>query len=158
VAAVRAAVEREPSGPSVPDQPPEAEQAVALVEVQVSMAVLPLAMLVGLAVKETVGGAAATVTVADCDAYPPLPVQVRVNCVVALSATVVWEPLVASAPVHPPEAAQLVALLAFQLRTADPPLLTVVGFVVSVTVGAAASTETVTDFAALPPELMHVIV
>jgi hypothetical protein len=132
VAAVRAAVEREPSGPSAPDQPPEAVQAVALVEDQVSMA--------------------------DWDAYPPLPVQVRVNCVVLRRATVVCEPLVPSAPVHPPEAAQLVALLAFQLRTADPPLLTVVGFVVSVTVGVAASTETVTDFAALPPELTHVIV
>ncbi len=61
----------------VPDQPPEAVQEVALVELQVSVEVPPEATLVGLAVSVTVGADAVTVTVADCGApVPPDPVQV----------------------------------------------------------------------------------
>ncbi len=63
----------------VPDQPPEAVQEVALVELQVSVEVPPEATLVGLAVSETAGDGAVTVTVADCGALvPPAPVQVSV--------------------------------------------------------------------------------
>jgi hypothetical protein len=52
--------------------------AVALVADQVSIELPPLATLVGLALKETLGGVADTVTVADCDAVPPEPVQLSV--------------------------------------------------------------------------------
>jgi hypothetical protein len=64
----------------VPDQPPEAEQEVALVEDQVSVEAPPLVTDVGLAASDTVGtgDAAVTVTVADAPALPPAPVQVRV--------------------------------------------------------------------------------
>jgi hypothetical protein len=52
---------------------------------------------------------AETVTVTDLLVEPPDPVQVSVNVVVALSAALVTVPLVGCVPVHPPEAAQVVA-------------------------------------------------
>jgi hypothetical protein len=61
-----------------PDQEPEAVQAVALVADQVSVELLPLATVLGLAAKLTVGAAVVTETVADWAALPPLPVQLRV--------------------------------------------------------------------------------
>ena len=63
---------------SLPDQAPEATQEVALVEDQVKVAALPLATVLGLALSVTVGGREVTVTVADCAALPPVPVQVNV--------------------------------------------------------------------------------
>jgi hypothetical protein len=62
----------------VPDQPPEAVHEVALVELQLRVDALPLARLVGLALNVTVGVGAVTLTVADCVALPPAPVQVSV--------------------------------------------------------------------------------
>jgi hypothetical protein len=78
VVAVIAAVLAEPLVLSLPLQPPEALQEVALVEDQVRVEVAPLLTVVGLALKVTVGAGVVTVTVADCDALPPLPVQVKV--------------------------------------------------------------------------------
>jgi hypothetical protein len=49
----------------VPDQAPEAVQAVAFVDDQVRLALLPLATVLGLAVKLTVGAGAVTETVTD---------------------------------------------------------------------------------------------
>ena len=123
-----------------------------MVEVQVRVEALPLLTLVGLALSDTVGaGGAETVTVADCDAEPPAPVQVRVYFVVAVRAGVVCDPAVASAPLQPPEAAQELALVDDQVSAAVAPLLTVAGFAVRVTVGAGEVTDTVADCAALPP-------
>ena len=77
--AVSAPVDCDPLVASVPDQPPEAVQEVALVELQVRVAAPPEATLVGLAVSVTVGAGAVTVTVVDCGALvPPDPVQVSV--------------------------------------------------------------------------------
>ena len=59
-----------------PDQPPEAVHTVALVEDQVKTALFPLAIVLGLAAKATVGAAELTDTVVDCVAPPPVPVQV----------------------------------------------------------------------------------
>jgi hypothetical protein len=50
---------------------------VALVLDQVSIELPPLATVLGLAEIFTTGAAALTETVADCEALPPLPVQVR---------------------------------------------------------------------------------
>jgi hypothetical protein len=50
---------------------------VALVEDQVSVDVPPFATVLGLAVNFTTGAGELTETVADCEALPPLPVQVR---------------------------------------------------------------------------------
>ncbi len=50
-----------------------------MVDDQVNVAALPLATVLGLALKLTVAlGFALTVTVADCAALPPGPVQVNV--------------------------------------------------------------------------------
>jgi len=73
---VRAAVDCEPLVALVPDQAPEAVHEVALVAAQVNVEVPPLAIVLGLAVKVTVGRGDVTETVADCVALPPVPVQV----------------------------------------------------------------------------------
>jgi hypothetical protein len=134
-------------------------QAVALLEVQVSVDALPLVTLEGLALSDTVGaGGAETVTVADCAAEPPAPVQVRVNFVVAVSVGVVCEPAVASAPLQPPEAVQEVALVDDHVSADVAPLLTVAGFAVRVTAGAVVVTDTIADCAELPPLPLQVSV
>jgi hypothetical protein len=71
-------VASEPLVAREPVQPPVAVQAVALVDDQFRVEVPPLATLVGLALNEAVGGVAETVTVADCVALPPAPLQVNV--------------------------------------------------------------------------------
>jgi len=58
---------------------------------------------------------------------------------------VLCEPLVASPPLQPPEAAQEVAFVDDQVSVDAAPFLTVVGFPVSVTVGAGVVTVTVAD-------------
>jgi hypothetical protein len=127
-------------------------QAVALAEVQVRVDALPLATLEGLAFNDTVGaGGAVTLTVVDCAAEPPVPVQVRVNFVVAVRAGVVCEPAVAIVPLQPPEAVQAVALVDDQVSAEVAPLFTVAGFAVKATAGAGLVTDTVADCAALPP-------
>ena len=99
----------------------------------------------------TVPLAAATVTVVDCAAEPPTPVHVSVYFVVVLSAAVFCEPLMASVPLQPPEAAQEVELVEDQVNVEAAPLARVVGLAVNVTVGAAAVTVTVAVCAAVPP-------
>lgn len=77
--AVSAPVLCEPLTALVPDQDPEAVQAVAFFADQVSVALPPLATVLGLAARVTVGTGCVTETVADCAALlPPAPAQVRV--------------------------------------------------------------------------------
>ena len=73
-----APVDCEPFRGWLPDQAPEATHEVALVEDQVRFEALPLVMVLGLALKLTVGAGVVTVTVVDCAALPPAPVQVSV--------------------------------------------------------------------------------
>ena len=73
-----APVDCEPLKALLPDQPPEATHEVALEDDQVSVALAPLATVVGFALSATVGAGVVTVTVADCAALPPAPVQVSV--------------------------------------------------------------------------------
>lgn len=62
-----------------PDQAPEAEHEVALLDDQLKVDAAPLAIVLGLALKLTVAvGVGVTVTVADWTALPPLPVQLSV--------------------------------------------------------------------------------
>jgi hypothetical protein len=58
-----------------------------------------------------------------------------------------------SVPAQPPDAVQALALLVDQVRLALPPLATVLGLALSAIVGAGEGdvTETVADWAALPP-------
>jgi hypothetical protein len=74
--ALSAPVDCEPLAALVPDQAPDAVHEVALVAVQLKVELPPLATVLGLARKLTTGADVLTVTVADCDALPPLPVQV----------------------------------------------------------------------------------
>ena len=62
---------------SLPDQAPEAVQEVAWAADQLRVELPPLATVLGLAAKVTVGAGEVTVTVADWAALPPLPVQVN---------------------------------------------------------------------------------
>lgn len=141
----------------MPDQAPEAVQAVAFVDVQESVELEPLAMVLGAAVRVTVGaGFALTVTVADWAAVPPVPVQVSVYVALALSAPVDWEPLTALVPDHAPEAVQAVALVADQVSVEALPLTSELGLAVRVTVGAGVDTATLADCVALPPGPVHV--
>jgi hypothetical protein len=75
--AVSAPVDCDPVTGTAPDQDPEAVHAVALVADQVRVELLPLATVAGLAERLIVGAGCVTVTVADCAALPPAPVQVR---------------------------------------------------------------------------------
>ncbi len=62
----------------LPDQPPEAVQAVALVEAHVKIELAPEVIVLGAALRLTVGAEDVTDTVADCVALLPKPVQVSV--------------------------------------------------------------------------------
>jgi len=74
---VSAPVDSVPLTALVPDQAPEAVQEVALVDDQLIVDPLPLITELGTALRLTVGAGASPDTVADCDALPPEPVQVR---------------------------------------------------------------------------------
>jgi hypothetical protein len=64
---------------SPPDHPPEAVQLVALVEDQLNVEAEPLLTVAGFALRLTVGLAGTdTLTVTDCVALPPGPLQVSV--------------------------------------------------------------------------------
>ena len=63
---------------SFPDQAPDAVQPVALLEDQLSTADPPLLTVVGLALRLNEGAGAETLTVTDCAALPPGPLQVSV--------------------------------------------------------------------------------
>jgi hypothetical protein len=107
-----------------PLQPPEAVHDVAVVELHVSVEAVPLITEVGFAVSVTVGrGATATVAVAML-LVPPEPVQVNVYDVVAVRAPVLWLPLVATAPLQPPDAVHDVESVELQVSVEAPPLLT----------------------------------
>lgn len=61
-----------------PDQAPEAVHEVAFAALQLSVELVPFAMVLGVALMLTVGAVDFTETVVDCVALPPAPVQVRV--------------------------------------------------------------------------------
>ncbi len=147
---MRAPVDCDPLAALVPDQAPEAVHEVALVADQVSVELPPLATVLGLAAKATVGVGEVTETVADCEALPPLPVQESPYVTLAVSVPVVCDPLTALLPDQAPEAVQEIALVDDQLNTDALPRATVLGLAVKVTVGAGAVTETDADCVALP--------
>jgi hypothetical protein len=74
--AVSAPVDCDPLAALLPDQAPEPVHEVAFVADQVSVELPPLATVLGLAAKITLGAGEVTETVAVCVALPPLPVQV----------------------------------------------------------------------------------
>jgi hypothetical protein len=75
---------------------------------------------------------------------------------VAVSAPVVWEPLIAFVPDQAPEAVQEVAFVADQVKAELLPLTTELGLAFKLTVGAGVFTDTVADCVALPPSPVQV--
>jgi len=76
---LRAPVDCEPIVALAPDQPPDAEHEVALLDDQVRVDEAPLAIVLGFAAKATVGVGAVTDTVLDSVALlPTLPTHVSV--------------------------------------------------------------------------------
>jgi hypothetical protein len=142
-------VDCEPLVPLEPLQPPEAVQAVALLLDQVSVAVAPAFTVLGEALNVTIGALLETVTVADCVADPPGPVQVSSYSVLLVSVPVDVVPLVGMLPCQPPEAVQAVAPADFQVSVELSPLATVVGAALKandVATGVAGTaTDTATD-------------
>jgi hypothetical protein len=61
-------------------------------------------------------------------------------------------------PAQEPDAVQVVALLADQLKVELEPLVMLLGFAVNMIVGADEFTDTVADCSALPPDPEHVSV
>ena len=150
--AASAPLDCEPLIALLPVQPPEAVQAVALLEAHVRVELPPLAIVLGLALMLTVAlGVLLTVTVADCAALPPVPVQLSVYVALAASAPVDWVPVTDFVPDQAPEAVQEVAFVAVQFNVALLPLAMALGPTLRVTVGAAALMETVADWVAVPP-------
>jgi hypothetical protein len=148
-----APVEAVPDVALLPVHAPLAVQLVAFVDAHVSVLLPPLATLLGLALSVTVGNGS-TVTVVDCAAVPPAPVQVSVYVLSVVSAMVEAVPDVALLPVHAPLAVQLVALIDDHVKVLVPPIATLLGLALSVTVGSA-STVTVVDCAVVPPGPVH---
>ena len=153
--AVSGAVDWLPDVAFVPDQAPEAVHDVAFVEDQVNVEELPLGMLVGLALKVSVGGGN-TVTVTLRVIAPPAPVQLKSNVLVFASAPVDALPIVAFVPDHAPEAVQDVALVEDQVSVAAFPTNTLVGLALKVSVGSG-RTVTITFEEVLPPSPTQVI-
>jgi hypothetical protein len=144
--ALTAPVDCEPLKALEPLQPPDAVQDVALLLDHVSDEAAPELTVLGAALSVTDGAVLDTVTVADCVAEPPAPVQVSSYSVVLVRVPVGQVPLVATLPCQPPDAVQAVASADVQVRVELPPLLTVVGEAVKVTdVAAGATTDTSTD-------------
>jgi hypothetical protein len=75
-----------------------------------------------------------------------------------VSAPVEALPLVGSLPLQPPEAVQVLAFVAFQVRVAAPPLVMLDGFAVSVTIATGRVTVAIAVALALPPSPLQVSV
>lgn len=135
--ALTAPVLCEPLTLLLPAQLPEAAHEAAFWLVHDSVAAPPAWTVLGFDCSVTAGAAEVTVTVVDCDAEPPGPVQVISNSVSFDSCPVAHVPLSAMSPCQPPVATHWVALSALQCRVELPELLTVVGEALKVTEGAA---------------------
>ncbi len=149
--ALIAPVDCEPLKALPPDHAPEAVQVLAWLDNQVSVEERPEFTVLGFAVSCTTAAWLETVTVADCVAEPPGPVQVSSYSVVLVSAPVGHVPLTATAPFHPPDAVQLVAFAAFHVKLELAPLPTVVGEAVSVTAALGVVTLMLTLWVVVPP-------
>lgn len=135
---VKAPVPWLPESDFGPDHAPDAVQDDTLEDDHTSDVEPPLPTEDGFAENDNAGAVdAVTVTVTERVVLPLLPVQARVNVLVAVSWLMVWLPLgIAFAPDHAPEAEQLVALLDDQVSVVEEPLDTDDGEAPMDTVGA----------------------
>jgi hypothetical protein len=129
-----------PAVPRSPLQAPEAVQAVASLDVQVSVDAWPEVTVGGLAERLTTGAPGLvdlTTTATVRAALPPGPAQVSVKSLEAESAALASLPLSGLLPLQAPEAVQPVASLALHTRLVADPLGISVGWAVRATMGAA---------------------
>lgn len=133
---------------NVPAQPSDAVHEFALLELQVKLDVPPGAMTEGLTPKVAVG---MRLTAAVALALPPRPMQDSVYEVALATGPVLWLPLGASDPLHPPEAVHVVASVEVHVSIDDAPAATAAGDAVKITVGRA-SKLTVTATGSLTPD------
>ena len=130
-----------------PDQAPPALQAVASLEVQVSIDESPESIVVGSATIETVGNGdegGVTVTVTDCVVGLPLPWHFNVNVLVDVKGPTFSLPTTSLFPNHAPLARHFVALVEDHVKVEKPSVLMVLGPAVRNTVepeGAAIETK-----------------
>ena len=117
-----------------PDQAPDREQLVALLDDHVKVEFCPIAMVVGLAPNDTSGAVDATDTVTDPEALPPAPVQV-IEYVDVLAGYTDLVPDVRTVPDQAPDFEQVFAFVDDQESFALCPTFTVVGVALSETVG-----------------------
>lgn len=160
VVAVRIGVACEPLVGTLPLQPPDAVQVLASTEVQLSIVVMPAFNVEACAARLTEGAGAVTITSVDCDDAPPGPLQVSMNVVFAVSASIVADPLTGFDPLHPPLARQAFAPETFQERVVPVPLVTLLGLGCSLMTGPAAVVESVLELVLEPVlvlELMLVL-
>jgi hypothetical protein len=141
VVLVSAPVDQLPLVATGPLHPPDAVHAVAFEDVQVSVDMPPAAIVVGEAVRVTVGAVAVTTISVDCVVLPLGPVQVSVYTVVVVKGSVVIDPVTGCVPVQPPDAVQVWALAEVHCRVVVLPTSTVVLAAVKVSVGMEAVPE-----------------
>jgi len=118
---------------SAPLQPPEAVQDLALVELQLSAAGLPLATDVGFAVTEAVG--TTLIPALNAGLMPPGPLHVSTKVEFLVRGPVLCVPFGANVPLHASEAVHEVALVELHVSVAAPPLRTAMVLVSKVAVG-----------------------
>jgi hypothetical protein len=118
-----------------PLHPPEAVQEVEFSELHVRTDVPPGATTDGLAVSVAIGTVVTATVAVAAWLLSPSPAQVSEKVVSELRAAVAWEPAVASVPLHPPDAVQLVESVELQVRVEVVPVATSVGLAARVAVG-----------------------
>jgi hypothetical protein len=129
---------------------------VASVELHASTEAFPEATAVGAAASVAVGaGIDATVAVAG-GVTPPGPVHTIEYTLVAMIGPVLWVPLAATVPLHPPDAIHESALVDVHVKVEAPPEATAVGVAVSATIGKAFTVTGAVAAALLPPGPVHV--
>jgi hypothetical protein len=153
---VRAPVLCAPLVVLVPLQLPEAVHELALVELHVNVEAPPRATAVGLPDRETVAAGDTAMATVETLLVPPVPLQVIEKDVFAVSGPVLWLPLVALVPLHPPEAVQEVAFVELHDNMEGVPLATATGFAVSKTVGVPGTVTVAVATLLVPPVPMQV--
>jgi hypothetical protein len=118
-----------------PPHPPEAVHDVEFSELHVRTDVPPGATTDGLAVSVATGTVTTWTVAVAAWLLPPAPVQVSEKVVAELRAADAWEPEVASVPLQPPDAVQVVESVELQVNVEVVPGATDVGLAARVAVG-----------------------
>jgi hypothetical protein len=118
-----------------PLHPPEAVQEVEFSELHVRTDVPPGATTDGLAVSVAIGTVVTATVAVAAWLLPPSPAHVSEKVVSELRGAVAWEPAVASVPLHPLDAVQLVESVELQVNVEVVPAATNVGLAARVAVG-----------------------